>query len=53
MGGDDDAVDVTDDSPTGDGGENMEVGLLAAIAIECIRLGKHVNEIFSPLAWDP
>jgi len=27
---------------------NMPVGLLAQIAIECIKFGKHVSEIYSP-----
>ena len=27
---------------------DMPVGLLAQIAIECIKFGKHVSEIFSP-----
>ena len=31
MGDDDDVAEVGDDSPTGDGGEHMDVGLIAAI----------------------
>ena len=33
---------------SGPGGQDMDVGLLAQIASEYVRFGKHVSEIFSP-----
>ena len=39
--------DEGESEPAGED-NNMPIGLIAQIAIECIKFGKHVSEIFSP-----